>query len=353
METDNEVLKEETEKLLCKKPIKTFKDGWYTDEAREVFHSITAQGISCRKVQPLLHKVLDMLVNEEMERLPKKSLTATMPIEAHLSSKMQVGAMIQCEPKSTLNVDGTAKKCSEFSILTITTGATAKPLSLGFVQHSWHTVDDYMDSTWNIFHEIWRLLLPKDDSEGTIQGKCAHLFVCLKNLQTDRHVVNKSYFKQLTEFRCSLLPAILEDYDNMSLEQLTNIVWMNHTFCGLHAIHNLGSIAKETLKEFKSLGVIPPNTSGFHIAEARICTLLWELSKAFTRAHNYQKAGAVHNFEPYLNAIGEKNHFVSLHGERITVLFVQGVAAYYHRNNVKWLSRGMFNTTKQVALLSQ
>ena len=30
----------------------------------------------------------------------------------------------------------------------------------------------------------------------------------------------------------------------------------------------------------------------------------------------------------------EKNHFVSLHGERINVLFVQGAAAYYHRKHV-------------------
>ena len=223
---------------------------------------------------------------------------------------------------------------SEFSTFNKTTGATAKPMSLGFVQQNGGTADDYMDSTWNIFHDIARLLLLKDANEGTIKERCTHIFVCLKNIQTDRHVVNKSYFKQLAKFRCSLLPATLEDYGNLSSEHLTNIVWMNHTFCGLHAIHNLGSIAKETMKEFESLAGIPPNTSGFHKAEAQSCTLLWEVSKAFTRIHNYQKTGVFHNFERYLNDGGEKNHFVSLHGERINVLFIQGAAAYYHRYHV-------------------
>ena len=89
-----------------------------------------------------------------------------------------------------------------------------------------------------------------------VKHKCGQLFLCLKNLQTDRHIVNKSYFQQLSEFRCSMLPAVLADYNKLSAEQLSNIVRMNHTFCGLHTIHNLGSMAKETLREFETLAGI-------------------------------------------------------------------------------------------------
>ena len=69
-----------------------------------------------------------------------------MPIEANLLSKMQVGAMLHCEPNSTLYVDDTTKKFLEFSTFNITNGVTAKPLSLGFVQQIGGTADDYMDS---------------------------------------------------------------------------------------------------------------------------------------------------------------------------------------------------------------
>ena len=92
-----------------------------------------------------------------------------------------------------------------------------------------------------------------------------------------------------------LIQKVLDKLVNEEIETLPK-KGLTATFSGLHAIHNLGSIAKETLKEFESLAGIPPNTSRFHKAEARSCTLLWELSKAFTRTHNYQKAGAVHNF---------------------------------------------------------
>ena len=87
---------------------------------------------------------------------------------------------------------------------------------------------------------------------------------------------------------------------------------MNYTFCGLHPIHNLGSTAKETLREFETLLGIP---STLVKPESQSCQLLWELSKAFTRGHDYQKAGVVQYFEAYLSNYGEKSHFVSLHGE--------------------------------------
>ena len=109
---------------------------------------------------------------------------------------------------------------------------------------------------------------------------------------------------------------------------------MNHTFSGLHAIHNIGSTAKETLYEFETLVGFQPVTSTFTKPEARSCQLLWELSKAFTQSHYYQKAGAVQYFDAYLNNLSEKNNFVSLRGERINIIFVQGGAAYYHRKQV-------------------
>ena len=144
------------------------------------------------------------------------------------------------------------------------------------------TADDYRESTHNIFHDIAKLLLPTDAKEDEVQHNCGELIMCLKNLRIDRHIVNKSYFQQLTEFHCSMLPAVMADYDSLSAEQLGNIVRMNHTFCGLHAIHNIGSTTKETLHEFETLLGFLPVASTFTMPEARSCQLLWELSKAVT-----------------------------------------------------------------------
>ena len=137
--------------------------------------------------------VLNKLADEEIVRLPKKSLTATMPAEADLLSKMHVGTILQNEPDSTLHIDGTTKTFSEYSTFNITTGSTGKSLSLGFVEQSGSTADDYTESTRNIFHDIAKLLLPIDAKEDEVQRKCGELIMCLKNLQTDGHIVNKSF----------------------------------------------------------------------------------------------------------------------------------------------------------------
>ena len=47
MENENLELKEKIENFLQQKPIETFKEQRYSDNVREVYHYLTAQGISC------------------------------------------------------------------------------------------------------------------------------------------------------------------------------------------------------------------------------------------------------------------------------------------------------------------
>ena len=46
MEFENEQLNDEIKQLLQKSPIKTFTGRRYSDNVREVYHYLTAQGIS-------------------------------------------------------------------------------------------------------------------------------------------------------------------------------------------------------------------------------------------------------------------------------------------------------------------
>ena len=109
---------------------------------------------------------------------------------------------------------------------------------------------------------------------------------------------------------------------------------MNQLFCVMHAIIGMANVCKEALKEFKHVAASELVTSGFHKGNARCFDILMELSKAFTTSHAYQKGGVTDFWESYLFHKGLKNHTVSFCGERINVLFVIGVAAYYHRENI-------------------
>ena len=102
----------------------------------------------------------------------------------------------------------------------------------------------------------------------------------------------------------------------------------------MHAIHGMGTVCKDAVKEFENLAASQITTHGFNKQNARSYDILYEISKALTTGHGYEKGGVVHLFEPYLHNRGLKNKLVSFKGERINILFVIAGAAYYHRNDI-------------------
>ena len=191
-----------------------------------------------------------------------------------------------------------------------------------------------MEATKNIFYHIAQLLLPKGTDSKAIDEKQAKLLEAFKNVQSDRHTVNKSFMNQLWEYRYSFLPHCIKNFHSLRADEVENIVQMNHLFCGMHAIHGMGTVCKDAVKEFENLAASQITTHGFSKQNARTYDILYEISKALTKGHGYEKAGAVHFFEPYLHKQGLKNKLVSFKGERINILFVIAGAAYYHRNHI-------------------
>jgi hypothetical protein len=74
--------------------------------------------------------------------------------------------------------------------------------------------------------------------------------------------------------------------------------------------------------------------SGFNKDTSRSFDLLYELSKALSRAHKYQKLGLVPFWDSYVKSKGITNHIPCFKGERLNIAFVAGGAAYYHRDHV-------------------
>ena len=69
----------------------------------------------------------------------------------------------------------------------------------------------------------------------------------------------------------------------------------------MHAIHGMGTVCKDAVKEFESLAASQITTHGFNKQNARSYDILYEISKVLTTGHGYEKGGVVHFFEPYLH----------------------------------------------------
>ena len=234
---------------------------------------------------------------------------------------------------NTLQIDGTTKKFKEFATFNITTGE-GQSLSLGFEELPGGNTNSYISATRDMLYDVAKLLLPEDAGQVQTDTKVAQLLASVKNTMSDRHVVNKCYNSQLSEWRSNFMPLFQDNLHELSVEQQDDIVRMNHLFCGIHVIANLGTTAKETMKEFENIASETIANHGFNRGNARSYDLLYESSKPFTEGHGCQSVGVAHFWGPYLEEKGEKNHFVNFHGERINIVFVAGGAAYYHRHHI-------------------
>ena len=334
VEHENDTLKERINEFLSDSSVQTFKNGTYSDEIRQVYMDLLANGVSVRNCETVIKTVLTNLTKKEIDRLPQKSLASMIEKEASILAKRQAGEAMLLHSTNTLHLDGTKKKFTEYAAIETTTG-DGKTLSLGFKEMEGGDTDSYLEAVRNLISEIATLLCPADADTVQKCAKVAELTASLKNTMTDRHIVNKCFNDQFSQWRKELLPLFLENLEILQTDQLNDIVRMNNLFCGAHVIINLGTVAKSAVKEFENIAAIQLQTNGFkNVDGSRTVSILLELSKAFCRGHNYQKAGAVSYWQPYLDSIDVKNEFVSFRGERINILFVNAAAAYFHKEHV-------------------
>ena len=335
LQNENEKMKEKIEEILNGKCARTFYGGTYSDVVREVCYSLLARGVSTRDVGPIIQKILKKFAHMDIKQLPWKSVVSNMLAECEQVGKIHIAKTMLQGDNNTLHLDETCKKFNEYSAFQLTTGDGSQGLSFGFEAMAAGSTDDYMCATKDLISELAKLLVPKDASEREIEMKQGQLLKTIKNVQSDRHVVNKNYFEQLKIYRASFLPKIIPHFNELSAEEVSKVVHMNQLFCGMHTIIGMANVCKDALKEFENVAASELVTSGFQKGNARSFDILMEISKAFTRGHSYQKGGVVDFWESYLHNKNSKNKIVSFRGERINVLYVIAAAAYYHRDHIK------------------
>ena len=95
---------------------------------------------------------------------------------------------------------------------------------------------------------------------------------------TDPHIVNHSFVAQLTKWRQDVLPAVIENYDQLDDDSKEKMARMNHVFCGLRVIHNLGVAAEAAVKQWVEIASLNNIHPGFITKNSRVYNLLYEIS---------------------------------------------------------------------------
>ncbi len=103
--------------------IKTFKNGKYSDDIRTVYYEMLRRNVSVKNCGELIKIVLEKLAKVDIEKLPKKSLAATMLVEMEMLSKLQVREALLSNENNVLHCDGTKYNFEEVGGFQVSTSS--------------------------------------------------------------------------------------------------------------------------------------------------------------------------------------------------------------------------------------
>ena len=183
----------------------------------------------------------------------------------------------------------------------------------------------------DVLTEMASIVVPPED----VDKKVAQLLVSIKNVMTDRGVTNKSFVIQFQAWRSDVLPLVIQNYADLPDAQKISLARMNHVFCGIHVIHNLGIYLETATKEWVKIASLTEKHGGFLTNNSRVYDLLYEILKLRCYTHGDQRSGKAAEWKAYLTKLEEESHIMSFLHHRFNIFFVLGGAAYYHRHHIK------------------
>ena len=183
------------------------------------------------------------------------------------------------------------------------------------------------------------LLILKDVENvcsGTDNNVAKKILLSIKNTMSDRHVVQKKFNTLLQEYRCKILPEIVEDWSSLPAEEKEKMKVINSLFCGLHYVVGLADQSESALKVFDKLlyqdtpvGSLVAGGSGYNNGDSGTTRLIRTLCKA-VEDHGCEKSGRMVDFNLALEEDGiTKNPLAQFRGNRFNIIFYNGGAAYY------------------------
>ena len=331
LENENEEMRERIEELMKNQEIKTFENGKYNDTVREVYAALLSMNVGVNNVEQIVRTVLNKLCGVKIGRLPKKTFAEMMLIEAKALAQIQsIESIVNSGNTCTLHTDGTKRKGREYGGLQL--GTSSGQFSHGIAEIVQGNADSFFEMIKDIFNQLGKL----SDKENSTK-KSAEIICNIKNMMTDRHVVNNSLKDKLEMWKSECFPLILDNFNEFSSEVKKSFVEINHFKCNLHVLVNLGSQAEAALKEWERAiiasddllpesGTWSVSTPDFIRAATKLCVPGAD-----------QKSGYGLLFHSYLQSLDPPSalKMSTFYGHRINVLFSMAASVFYHSRHIK------------------
>ena len=334
LENDVEVLQEHIQDFLKTSTVKTFHNGRYSDEIRAVYEDLLCWGVGVENVGNVIKTVIEKLTGLDCGRLPKATFARYMYLEARRLAQIQVAEKLLDGwelGNRTLHSDGTSKHGYHYATFDVTLD-DGNVMVAGLRDMACGDAESQLDLLKEVLGDITSSTAEENADKKVMKS--------IKNLMSDRCIVQKKFNEILQTYRQSILPDVVEEWDILDDDERSKVTRMNDLFCGLHYIVGLADQAEEALKVWDKLlyddtKVGSLSQGGYSKGESGTLRLLRTVCKA-VQAKGCERSGRAVSFADYVSDKGiESIPLAPFVGNRFNIIFHNGGGVFYLHEHLR------------------
>ena len=294
----------------------------YLDNVRQCCMELLALNVGIKNVDPIIRCVLRHIASIEVKELPHSSSLVRMLAEMKGLACQQLAEELSKEQCVTLHSDGTSKYGQHYYSFQISTYDSAYSLGL---------TEMLTGSTSQVLHIFKQILSDLELVAGPLSGSI--LLSKIKNTMSDHHIVEKKFNELLEDYRCDILPTVIESWETMTPDEQSSMSTLNNFFCGMHVLVGMADAASSALLrwEISHFNGATDTTSCVirRKGESGIVCLVRTACKALSK-HGSEQSGVYQSFTSYLVSNGiKRNPLAPFRGNRFNILFYDAGVLFY------------------------
>ncbi|CAG2211638.1 unnamed protein product [Mytilus edulis] len=323
--------------------VQTFHNGKYNDTVREVYAALLSLNVGVNNVEKVVRTVLEKLGGLKVERLPKRTFSEIMLVEAKALAQMQAAEAMLTSECNTLHTDGTKRGGHEFGGVQV--GTSFGQFSLGINEMVRGDAESFKLLIDSVLTDMSKILVKNSDANLCKESR-SKLILSIKNMMTDRHIVNQSLKSLLEKMKIECLPTD----DDTDMDLIKKMSAINGFKCNLHVLVNFATQAESGLKLWEQNILESVDCSSFFSPSC--CDFIRASTKLCVPGAD-EKSGYGLLFKTFLNQLEPPVdlQLTTFHGHRINLLFSMGASVFHHRNHIKLFIENYFNKEDRNRLL--
>jgi hypothetical protein len=305
----------------------------YISQLHACVYSLLDYQVSCENVSNVIESVLK-LCNKTANRLPSVSTVNNWSIERGLIARRQI--VESCDHEhTTLHTDEASKYGDKWGAFA-TRDKSGNYLLLGLRDMATKSSGDTLDTFKEILSDI--------DAASDRDDSAANRLLCnIKNTMSDRASTETKFNEMLKEYRDTVLPDVILNFNMLNEESKQAITEMNNFFCGLHTLVHMADVSQHSIFEVEKAhfdGNIPINNPSFSKnGQSGTVRLILTACKSFARRGD-QKNGCHGAFVTFVSDFLKSNKLLGLplqplRGNRFNILFSNAGHVYFLRNKMQ------------------